>query len=69
MLLMAQEERNLVSDLQACCDQLPTVTGTEGKLANNDLFEGTKWVGHIMKDIASYRVIIMEVLANKLWYH
>ena len=29
LYIMAQEERNLVSDLQACCDQLPAVTGTE----------------------------------------
>lgn len=27
--VMDQEERNLVSHLQACCDQPPTVTGTE----------------------------------------
>ena len=26
---MGQEGRNLVSDLQGCCDQLPEVTGTE----------------------------------------
>lgn len=29
LYVMDQEETNLVSDLQACCDQLPAVTGTE----------------------------------------
>ena len=29
LYIMDQEGRNLVSDLQACCDQLPEVTGTE----------------------------------------
>ena len=29
LYIMDQEGRNLVSDLQGCCDQLPEVTGTE----------------------------------------
>lgn len=36
---MDQEERNLISYLQTCCDVLPAVTGTEENWPKNTLLK------------------------------
>lgn len=60
---MGQEGRNLVSDLQGCCDQLPEVTGTEENWPKMTFWRWWSETGH-HEGHCLIQVIIMMVLAK-----